>query len=34
MGTRPALVTINQGYRYLEHVESGWLSTGGSAENE
>jgi hypothetical protein len=28
---RPRLVAINQGYRYLEDVQNGWLLTGGSA---
>ena len=27
IGTRPRLVTITQGYRYLGHVENRWLST-------
>jgi hypothetical protein len=33
MGTRPALVPIIHGYRYLGHVQNGWLSTGENAAN-
>jgi hypothetical protein len=30
---RPRLVAINQGYRYLEGIQNGWLLTGGRMHN-
>ena len=31
--TPAGMLPIIQGYRYFGHVENGWLSTGGSADN-